>query len=78
MSTVAEIIDAVKRLNAEEKSEFLERLNEVEFEDAWDRQMQADAAVRFCEALFGREYASLMSRAVDNALSAERKPSRAG
>jgi hypothetical protein len=44
------------------------------------RQMQADAAVRFCEALFGREYASLMSRAVDNALSApvERKSSRAG
>jgi len=44
------------------------------------RQMQADAAVRFCEALFGREYASLMSRAVDNALAAtaERKSSRAG
>jgi hypothetical protein len=42
------------------------------------RQMQAEAAVRFCEALFGRDYASLMSRAVDNALSAERKPSRAG
>jgi hypothetical protein len=42
------------------------------------RQMQADAAVRFCEALFGREYASLMSRAVDSALTAERKSSRAG
>ncbi len=44
------------------------------------RQMQADAAVRFCEALFGREYASLMSRAVENALTAERKSSssRAG
>jgi hypothetical protein len=43
------------------------------------RQMQADAAIRFCEALFGREYASLMSRAVDNALVGEpRKPSRAG
>ena len=43
------------------------------------RQMQADAAVRFCEALFGREYASLMSRSVDNALAAtaERKSSRA-
>jgi hypothetical protein len=41
------------------------------------RQMQADAAIRFCEALFGREYASLMSRAVDNALSGEpRKSSR--
>jgi hypothetical protein len=42
------------------------------------RQMQADAAVRFCEALFGREYASLMSRAVENALTSERKSSRAG
>jgi hypothetical protein len=42
--------------------------------------MQADAAVRFCEALFGREYASLMSRAVENALTSERKSSssRAG
>jgi hypothetical protein len=43
MSTVAEIIDAVKHLSAEEKDEFLERLREIEFEDAWDRQMQADA-----------------------------------
>jgi hypothetical protein len=42
------------------------------------RQMQAQAAIRFCEALFGRDYASLMSRAVDNALATERKPSRAG
>ncbi len=42
------------------------------------RQMQADAAVRFCEALFGHEYASLMSRAVESALTAERKSSRAG
>jgi hypothetical protein len=40
------------------------------------RQVQAEAAVRFCEALFGREYASLMSRAVDNALAAERKSAR--
>jgi hypothetical protein len=43
------------------------------------RQMQAEAAIRFCEALFGRDYAALMSRAVDNALSGEpRKPARAG
>jgi hypothetical protein len=40
------------------------------------RQVQAEAAIRFCEALFGREYASLMSRAVDNALAAERKSAR--
>ncbi|MBV9559864.1 MAG: hypothetical protein JOY90_05300 [Bradyrhizobium sp.] len=41
------------------------------------RQMQAQAAVRFCEVLFGQEYASLMSRAIDNALPTERKSSRA-
>ena len=43
MSTVAEIIDAVKQLNEAEKDEFLDRLREIEFEDAWDRQMEADA-----------------------------------
>jgi hypothetical protein len=43
MSTVAEIIDAVKHLNEAEKEEFLDKLREIEFEDAWDRQMQADA-----------------------------------
>ena len=43
MSTVAEIITAVKHLNKEEKDEFLEKLREIEFEDGWDRQMEADA-----------------------------------
>jgi hypothetical protein len=43
------------------------------------RQMQVNAAIRFCEVLFGQDYASLMSRAVKNALTGERKkPSRAG
>ncbi|ABD87392.1 hypothetical protein [Rhodopseudomonas palustris] len=43
------------------------------------RQMQVKAAIRFCEALFGQDYASLMSRAADNAMVVvERKPSRAG
>jgi hypothetical protein len=41
------------------------------------RQMQLAAAIRFCEVLFGREYASLMSRAGENAVVGERKPSRA-
>ena len=40
------------------------------------RQMQAEAAVRFCEVLFGQEYASLMKRAVENALAAERSSER--
>jgi hypothetical protein len=48
------------------------------------RQMQLAAAIKFCDVLFGHDYASLMSRAAENALtgdrkSSERKPSsRAG
>ena len=42
------------------------------------RQMQVQAAIRFCDVLFGPDYASLMSRAAENALTVERKPSRAG
>ena len=41
------------------------------------RQQQVSAAIRFCEILFGRDYASLMSRAAENAMVVERKPSRA-
>lgn len=43
MSTVTEIIEAVKSLGVEEKGEFLTRLSEVDFDDAWDRQIAADA-----------------------------------
>ena len=42
MSTVSEIIDAVKKLPERDKSEFLERLAEVDFDNAWDRQIEAD------------------------------------
>jgi hypothetical protein len=42
------------------------------------RQMQTQAAIRFCEVLFGEDYASLMSRAAENAVTGERKSSRAG
>jgi hypothetical protein len=43
------------------------------------RQMQARAAIRFCEVLFGTDYAQLMSRAAESAMVVvERKPSRAG
>ncbi|QWG20159.1 hypothetical protein KMZ68_10175 [Bradyrhizobium sediminis] len=41
------------------------------------RQMQVKAAIRFCEVLFGQDYASLMSRAAENAVTGERKPQRA-
>jgi hypothetical protein len=43
VSTVAEIIDAVKKLPEAEKGKFLEQLSEIDFDDAWDRQIDADA-----------------------------------
>lgn len=39
------------------------------------RQTQVKAAIRFCEVLFGHDYASLMSRAAENAVTGERKAS---
>jgi len=43
MSTVTEIIEAVKKLPETEKGEFLDRLADIDFDDAWDRQIEADA-----------------------------------
>ena len=42
------------------------------------RQMQVKAAIRFCEVLFGHDYASLMSRAAENAVTGERKSRPSG
>ncbi|HEV7410920.1 MAG TPA: hypothetical protein VGO01_20750 [Bradyrhizobium sp.] len=42
------------------------------------RHQQVKAAIRFCDVLFGHDYASLMGRAAENALSGERKSTRAG
>ena len=42
------------------------------------RQVQVDAAIRFCDLLFGSDYASLMRKAADVAVTVERKSSRAG
>lgn len=41
------------------------------------RQQQVQAAIRFCQVLFGDDYASLMRRAAENAATGERKSSRA-
>ncbi len=41
------------------------------------RDQQARAAIRFCEVLFGHDYAVLMGRAADNALADERKAAKA-
>jgi hypothetical protein len=43
MSTVADILAPVKQLPEEQRGELLERLREVDFEDFWDREIQADA-----------------------------------
>jgi hypothetical protein len=43
MSSVTEIIEAVKQLSEKEKGVFLEQLATVDFDDAWDRQIEADA-----------------------------------
>jgi len=40
------------------------------------RHMQAEAAIRFSEVLFGQNYAALMRRSAENALAGERKPPR--
>jgi hypothetical protein len=41
------------------------------------RQMQVEAAIRFCNLLFGPDYASLMSRSAEMARAGERKQPRA-
>lgn len=38
------------------------------------RQQQMKAAIRFCEVLFGSDYAALMNRAAENAVTGDRKP----
>jgi hypothetical protein len=43
MSTVAEILEAVRRLPPGKKEEFLDGLREIDFEDVWDRQLEAKA-----------------------------------
>ncbi len=42
------------------------------------REAQARAAIRFCQVLFGSDYAALMERAADQALNGDGKPARAG
>ena len=42
------------------------------------RDQQARAAIRFCDVLFGHDYAVLMGRSADNALADARKPAKVG
>lgn len=41
------------------------------------RQQQMKAAVRFCEVMFGTDYAALMSRAAENAVAGDHKSAKA-
>ena len=52
--SVVELIDAVKELSESEKGEFLDRLMEIDFEDAWDRQIEADAKAGRLDHLWRR------------------------
>jgi hypothetical protein len=56
----------------------VQSLRSGDFKTRAYRQMQVEAAIRFCDVLFGHDYASLMSRAAENALTGERRPTRAG
>jgi hypothetical protein len=42
------------------------------------RQSQFDAAVRFCEKIFGSEYAETLTKAADVAVASERKAAAKG
>ncbi len=42
------------------------------------RHTQVELAIRFCEAIFGHDYAALMTKAAEVALAGERKSSRSG
>jgi hypothetical protein len=42
------------------------------------RQLQAETAIRFCESIFGHEYAALMTKAAEMAQSGERKSQKTG
>jgi hypothetical protein len=68
VSTVPEIIDAVNRLNEEQKGQFLAKLADINFDDAWDREMEADAKAGRLDFLWDeakREVAEGKTRPLD-------------
>jgi hypothetical protein len=74
MSTVAEIIDAVKQLSEAEKGEFLLKLADIDFDDAWDRQIEADAKAGQLDFLWEearKEIAEGRTRPLDEVLGDE-------
>lgn len=61
MSTVAEILDAVKKLDQDQKDQFLRALSEIDFEDAWDRRMEADAIEGKLDHLWGEAMSDIQA-----------------
>jgi len=61
MASVAEIINAVKKLSEPDKGVFLERLAEIDFDDAWDRQIEADVTAGRLDDLIARAEADIAS-----------------
>ena len=59
MSSVEEIIEAVKALSEADKAQLLERLAEIDFDDSWDRQIEADAKAGRLNHLFARAEADI-------------------
>jgi hypothetical protein len=55
------------------KQALLEALRNAGDADRPFRQSQVDAAVRFCSKVFGREYATLLTKAADVAVASERR-----
>jgi hypothetical protein len=54
MRSVEEIMEAVRRLPPDKKGEFLDGLREIDFEDVWDRQLEADAKAGRLDPLWQR------------------------
>ena len=55
----------------------LEGLRHAGDADRSFRQSQVDAAVRFCAKVFGREYAALLGKAAEVAVTGDSKAARA-
>ena len=59
MTSVAEIINAVKNLSEADKGLFIERLAEIDFDDSWDRQIEADVKAGRLDNLISRAEADI-------------------
>ena len=59
MSSIDEIIEAIKNLSEKEKAVFLERLVEIDFDDEWDRQMEEDVKAGRLDRLFAKAEADI-------------------